>query len=97
MKLRLKSSARIKKRYLLLEAESREIVKKVILEYIGALGWARALPVFLDLKKGKEKLKGKIVLSVERAEVLNVRAAFEASKENIKVLKVSGTLNGLES
>ena len=89
--MKIKASGKIKRRYLLIEAGSRKEIENAILEYIGVLGWAKASPVFVDLKKGNEK----IVLSVDRGEVENVRAAFEASKSRIKILRVSGTIKGL--
>lgn len=90
--MKINASEKIKRRYLLIEAGSRKEVESAILEYIGILGWARASPVFVEIKNGK---KG-IVLSVDRAEVESVRAAFEASKSKIKVIRVSGTIKGLE-
>lgn len=89
--MKIKASEKIRRRYLLIEAGSRKEVESAILEYIGILGWARASPVFVDMKRGNEKN----VLSVDRAEVENVRAAFEASKSRIKILRVSGTIKGL--
>lgn len=90
MKLKLKSSARRKDRYLLLEAKNKKEIEETILEYIGILGWAKASPKFIEGKSNK------IILSVNRKELTNVRAAFEASDKKIKVLRVSGTLKGLE-
>jgi len=86
--LKLKPSARIKKRYLLIEGK-RENIEKVILDYIGILGWARASVVFVNSGEGK------VIVSVDRKELANVRAAFEMCKEDIKVLRVSGTIDGL--
>jgi RNase P/RNase MRP subunit POP5 len=91
MKTKLKPSARVKKRYLLLSGAGKEEIEKAILDYIGILGWARAMPIFAEIKK-----EGNIVLAVERGELNNVRAAFEASQSKIKVMRVSGTLKGLE-
>ena len=88
--LKLKSSARIKKRYLLIEGRKEE-VEKVILDYIGILGWAKASVVFVKSEEGK------IIVSVDRKELMNVRAAFEMCREEIKVLRVSGTIDGLEN
>lgn len=85
-----KASSRIKRRHLLIVAESKEEVEKAILEYIGILGWAKASPIFVS-SKGKD-----IVLSINREEVVNVRAALSLSK-NIKVKRVSGTLKGLDN
>ena len=89
MKLKMKPSERIKVRYVLIEAENRESVEKAILDYIGILGWARATPFFVK-ENGK-----RIILSVSRKEIDNIRAAFELCKDKIRVLRVSGTLKGL--
>jgi RNase P/RNase MRP subunit POP5 len=117
--VKIKASGKIRRRYLLIEAGSRKEVENAILEYIGVLGWAKASPVFVDVKASDKnctrrcavclehpKIKNpgffdvkngneKKVLSVDRAEVENVRAAFEASKNKIRVLRVSGTIKGL--
>ena len=89
MKLKLKPSARINRRYLLLKAKNKETIEKVILEYIGILGWAKAAPFFV--LEGNE-----IVLAIERKSLSDVRAAFEMTKEDIKVVRVSGTIKGLK-
>ncbi len=88
MKLKLKSSARPNRRYILLSGASKEDIEKIILEYIGILGWAKASPIFIKSKS--------IILSINREEINNIRAAIEMSNQNIKILKVSGTLKGLE-
>lgn len=88
MKLKLKPSARLNRRYILLEANSKNEVESAILDYIGILGWAKASPIFV-------KSSGNLILAIARTELTNVRAAFEASGK-IKVLKVSGTLKGLK-
>ena len=88
MKLKINPSNRIKKRYLLIQG-SKEEIEKAILDYIGILGYARAKPFFVSTKKD-------IILAIDRSAINDIRAAFELSPENIKVLKVSGTLKGLE-
>jgi len=88
MRLKIKPSAKIKRRYLIIDAKNKKEVEKAILEYIGILGWAKASPVFV-------KTKPKLILSIDRKEITNVRAAFEASPYKIKTVKVSGTLKGL--
>jgi len=90
MKLKIKPSARINRRHLLIEARNRTEIEEAILEYVGALGWAKAAPVFVE-----GEWLGKIVLSIDRKEVDNVRGAFEMSNRRIKVIRVSGTLKGL--
>ena len=88
MKLKLKPSARMNRHYILLEAKSKKEVEQAILDYIGILGWAKASPIFINDKN-------KIILSIDRKEITNIRAAFELSNSDIKVLRVSGTLKGL--
>ncbi|MBI2451816.1 hypothetical protein HYV50_01920 [Candidatus Pacearchaeota archaeon] len=95
MSLKLKPSARIKKRYLLIEATSKEEIEKAILDGIGILGWAKAAPFFVNLFKNKEKFKDKFILAINRKEIDSVRASFELSQDKIKILRVSGTLKGL--
>ena len=90
MKLKIKPSAKIKHRYLLLQAKSKKEIEKTILDYIGILGWAKASPTFIETKTKK------IILSINRKSITNVRAAFEISPAKIKVIKVSGTLKGLK-
>jgi len=88
--LKLKPSMKIKRRYLLINAESKEKVEKAILDYIGILGWAKAVPFFVKSDGNK------IILAVSRESLNDVRASFELCKESINVLRVSGTLKGLE-
>ena len=85
--LKLRSSARIKKRYIYAQG-SKEDIEKAILDYIGVLGWAKAKVVFVNTDKGES------IISVDRKELVNVRAAFEMSKD-VKIKKISGTIKGL--
>ena len=82
------STERIKRRYLLVKGK-RESIEKAILDYIGILGWARAAPVFLPAK-GET-----CIVAVERKELIHVRAALAVAPEELKVLRVSGTIKGL--
>ena len=82
------SSARLNRRYLLVKA-SRAHIEAALIEYLGVLGWSRAAPVFLQADGGR------CVLAVERKELVHVRAALALAKENLDVLRVSGTLKGL--
>ena len=88
MILKLKPSARAKKRYILIKGEKKDI-EDSILEYLGMLGWAKASPIFV------KNLSDKITLAVNRKEVDNIIASFTLSKNKIEVLKVSGTIKGL--
>jgi len=86
--MKTKPTERIKRRYLLIEAESKETVERALLEYIGLLGWAKAQPVMVNSEE--------IILSIDRAWLSHARAAFAIAPEKIKVKRVSGTLAGLK-
>ena len=86
--LKVKSNARLNRRYLLIEG-SKTDVEKAIISYVGTLGWAKASPMFV-----KEQDK-KIILAINREEIDRVIGSFAISKNKINVLKVSGTLKGL--
>jgi len=85
---------KINLRYLVIEASGKDAVEKVILDGIGTLGWAEATPSFLKIHNS-EKLKDKVILSINRKSLDKIRACFELSKEKIVVKKVSGTIKGL--
>ena len=86
--LKQKASARVNRRYLLING-TKENIEKAILDYIGILGWAKASPLFVK-RVGKRQ-----VLAISRKEVINVGAAMVAASGNLEVLKVSGTIKGL--
>ena len=88
----LKPSHREKKRYLLISGTDAHqgVIEKVILEFIGVLGYAKASPMFI------KSLKGRVVMSVNRGMVGEIRSAILISGKDLKVIKVSGTLKGLE-
>ena len=83
----LRPSARANRRYLLMKGK-KEDIEKNILDYIGILGWAKAAPEFIRGEIGD-------ILAINRESLANIRAAFEISKADIKIIKVSGTLKGL--
>lgn len=90
MNLKQKPSDKVQRRYVLIDSENKDKVEDLLKEYLGVLGFAKASPLFLKSKDGK------IILAVLRKEVDNVRAGFEMSKEKIKIIRVSGTIDGLE-
>ncbi len=85
-RLKLKPSARDKRRYFLVNA-SNEKVEKAILEYIGVLGFGKSAYMFVG-KFGAKIIGSCLVNSLE-----DVRAAL--SFDGIRIEKVSGTLKGL--
>jgi hypothetical protein len=85
-KLKLKPSARDKRRYFLASGSNAKI-EKAILEYIGVLGFGRAAYMFVK-KSGAKSVGSCLVKSLE-----DVRAAL--AFKGIRIEKVSGTLKGL--
>jgi RNase P/RNase MRP subunit POP5 len=86
--LKLKPSARSDRRYILLRGK-RSSVEKAILEFIGVLGWAEASPVFVS------EVSDTVTVAINRKSLVKVRAAFALAKDELTVLRVSGTLKGL--
>lgn len=89
MKIKVRAAERADRRYMLILGAGEEEIKKIILDYVGILGWAKAAPEFLKSEKG-------IIIAVKRQELANIRAAFEICPLKLKIVKVSGTLKGLE-
>ncbi len=88
-KLKLKPSARDKRRYFLVGATNKK-VESAILEYIGVLGFAKSAYMRVSTDNFPNKLVGScLVKSLEE-----VRAALSLS--GIRIEKVSGTLKGLK-
>ncbi|NCO11807.1 hypothetical protein GW924_04400 [Candidatus Pacearchaeota archaeon] len=87
--MKLKPSAKMKRRYLLIRGGKKDI-ENAILDYIGILGWANSSPYFVG-QKGKEW-----ILAVNRKELDRVKASFAVYPEKIEVIKVSGTLRGIK-
>ena len=85
MSLPQSASERLARRYLLVAGEQKAL-KHVLLEYLGVLGWARAVPVIVSEKP--------IIIAVARSAVSDVRAALALA--GITVMRVSGTLAGLK-
>ena len=88
-KLRLKPSAKDKRRYFLVRA-TNEKVEATILEYIGVLGFAEAV----YMKVNTSEFPGKLVGSCLVKSLENVRASLALA--GIKIEKVSGTLKALK-
>jgi RNase P/RNase MRP subunit POP5 len=85
MEKKLKPSMREKKRYLYLETKlSRNEIEKVILDYIGILGYAKSGVSFIS----------KDIIAVNRKNISEIRAAFSFAE--IKVKLVSGSLKKLK-
>lgn len=90
-KLKLKPSARDKRRYFLVGV-SNEKVEAAILKYIGVLGFGRA--AYRQVSGVRCQVSGYIVGSCLVKSLEDVRAAL--ALDGIRIEKVSGTLKGLE-
>ena len=95
-KLKLKPSARDKRRYFLVGASNAK-VEAAILEYVGVLGFAKSAYMPVRAVSGKavagSRFKGKTVGSCLVKSLNDVRAALAFA--GIRIEKVSGTLKGL--
>lgn len=85
-RLKLRPSARDKRRYFLVGASNAK-VEKAILDYIGVLGFGKSAYMFVK-KSGSCIVGSCLVKSLE-----DVRAALAFA--GIRIEKVSGTLKGL--
>ncbi len=88
-RLKLKPSARDKRRYFIVRATSKK-VESAILEYIGVLGFAKSA----YMKVNSEEFPGKLIGSCLVKSLEDVRASLALS--GIKIEKVSGTIKGLK-
>ena len=89
-KLKLKPSARDKRRYFLVGASNAK-VEAAILEYIGVLGFAKA--AYKQVSDVRGQWSGKTVGSCLVKSLNDVRASL--AFVGIRIEKVSGTLKGL--
>jgi len=85
----LKPSHRERKRYLLIKGKDADwkIIEKVILEFVGILGFAEISPNLI--KKSKDSL----VLVINREGLDKIRAAFLVSRKDLQIVKVSGSVS----
>jgi len=88
-KLKLKPSARDNRRYFVVSCKDEKVIEKVLLEYLGVLGFAKSNYFFV--KKDKN---GFVVGSCVREELDDVRAGFGLA--GFRITKVSGTIKGLK-
>ncbi len=86
----LRPSMKENKRYLLVNGVNlKENIERAILDFIGVLGASKACLEFIKTEKNK------VIISVNRESLNEVRASFAVWPETIIVKKVSGTLKGL--
>lgn len=89
-KLRLRPSARDKRRYFLVKASNKK-VEDAILDYVGVLGFAKSA----YMKVVTKEFPGKLVGSCLVKSLDEVRAGLALA--GISMERVSGTLKGLKA
>ncbi len=87
-KLKLKPSARDKRRYFLIKGVQNKQVEEAILDYVGVLGFAKS--AYMVVKKKRQEIIGSCLVG----SLNNVRASL--ALKGIKIERVSGTLKGLK-
>jgi RNase P/RNase MRP subunit POP5 len=89
----LKPSMKENKRYLIVRGRNlKENIPKAIKDFVGVLGMSKASLEFIKFFENEGA-----IISVNRESLNNVRASFVVWPEKIEVMKVSGTLKGLNS
>ena len=80
------------KRYLLVKGKNlKKNIEKAILEFTGILGMSKTGLSFIKTVSKNNSA----IICINRESVNSVRASFAVFPEKIEVLKVSGTLKGL--
>ena len=88
----LKPSHRERKRYLLVKGRdvSKNNIEKIILEFIGVLGYVEAGISFVKINKAS------VIIAVNREAVDKIRTSFLMSKKDLKIEKVSGSVKNVK-
>jgi len=88
----IKPSHRERKRYLLIKGTdiSKGNIEKVILEFIGVLGYAESGVTFVKVNKTS------VILAVNRDAVEKIRSSFLMSKKDLEIVKVSGSVKNVK-
>lgn len=92
-KLKMLSTLKEKKHYLVLtseEAEEKDI-KKAILDFIGVLGYAKAGIFFVEQERINSK-ENCFILSVTTSHVDRIKVSISLMKPKVRCLGVSGTI-----
>jgi hypothetical protein len=86
--MKIKPSARIKKRHFLIDGNKSEI-EKIISKYKGKAWFAE-----IKNREISEIAKGKLIITIDRKIEKKVRNDIEES-DKVRAIRVSGTLKGL--
>jgi RNase P/RNase MRP subunit POP5 len=83
-RLKMLPSLKEKRHYLVIKPGNKEKIDKLLLDFLGVLGYARAGPQFIESRKEY------VILSVVRKYVKEVKSALVQS--DFKCVGVSGTI-----
>ena len=88
----LKPSHKERKRYLLVKGKdvSKDNIEKIILEFIGVLGYAEVGISFVKINKAN------VIIAVNREAIDKIRTSFLMSKKDLKIEKVSGSVKNVK-
>ena len=88
----LKPSHRERKRYILVKGKdvSKNNIEKVILEFIGILGYAEAGISFVKINKAS------VIIAINREAVDKIRTSFLMSKKELNIVKISGSVKNVK-
>ncbi|MAG61208.1 hypothetical protein CMI43_00065 [Candidatus Pacearchaeota archaeon] len=88
----LKPSHRERKRYLLVKGRDvgKNNIEKVILEFIGVLGYAESGISFVKINKAS------VIIAVNRDVVDKIRTSFLMSKKDLNIVKISGSVKNVK-
>jgi len=96
-KIKLMPTLREKRHYIVVisedksERETKEIIDRAILDFIGTLGYAKAGPLFIESCKADDKVY--FIISVVTKYVDSVKAAVALIKKpRVQCVGVSGTI-----
>jgi len=89
----LKPSHKERKRYLLIKGKdaNKKTIEETILEFIGVLGFAKAMPKLIKTNKNS------LIISINRKSLDEIRTSFLISEKDLQIIRVSGTLKNLKS
>jgi RNase P/RNase MRP subunit POP5 len=88
----LKPSHKERKRYLLVKGKdvSKDNIEKIILEFIGVLGYAEAGIIFVKINKAS------VIIAINREAVDKIRTSFLMSKKDLNIVKISGSVKNVK-
>ncbi len=85
-RLKMLPSLKEKRHYLVIKPGNKEKIDKILLDFLGVFGYARAGPQFIEARKEY------VILSIMTKYVKEVKASLAFSKSGLSCVGVSGTI-----